>query len=213
MTETTTTTTETITGTVIDDESAQKIAEALNRVRPIDPEQKQNLQQILNVDFQGLSADLSVAYQTRLREVEEKVRAESTLEEEIAQLKAEAEAAVKRYQKTRKRLRRAGIKADIQVEMPDLGYGAEDDYDSSFEVNDGVGVYSQALARQIHQAQQPVHEAYQTAQHLLADQRRKADRQVLVASVSQDAADVLAQLPTKDDLLAAFAQALPAIES
>lgn len=213
MTETTTTTTETITGTVIDDESAQKIAEALNRVRPIDPEQKQNLQQILNVDFQGLSADLSVAYQTRLREVEEKVRAESTLEEEIAQLKAEAEAAVKRYQKTRKRLRRAGIKADIQVEMPDLGYGAEDDYDSSFEVNDGVGVYSQALARQILQAQQPVHEAYQTAQHLLADQRRKADRQVLVASVSQDAADVLAQLPTKDDLLAAFAQALPAIES
>lgn len=183
--------------------------EAVEKVRPLSTAQASALKKLIKNDYENLRNDLHahVKEETkrRIEAVEEQYKVAGVDEKAITR---KVHAAVKKFNDTMTALRESVEEYDVTLGLPYLN-GAEGYRFGQYPDRD-ITVRARGREEAIHKVHRDMGEAEDAARRALHRAETAAERQVLVAQVTGTAEQILAAIPSPQELFAQAQQQITA---
>jgi hypothetical protein len=192
----------------LSEEDAAKVAEAFDRIRPLDADQKRNLLDILTEDYHALRSEIQQAFQKARRKAQEEVYAQfPEPETQVDRFRIEAEELLKAQGKAWRKLVKRAAKEDVVLKDQYLSHWARQEWSADRVVASQTYDTSErdkALA----EARRPIDRAERAALEEVDRIQHKANRQIRLAAISKDASEILNTLPKAADITAKLDEAV-----
>ena len=193
----------------LSESDAEKVAQAFERIRPLDKDQKANLLDILQEDYWALKRQVSAAFDSARRKAREEVLAQfPEPESQVERFKIEAEELLKAQDKAFRKLIKRAKKENVEIEDSYFGRTAFTDRVKYLVVTQQHDTTERDQA--LYEAIKPIDRAEQAAIREIDRIQHEANRKIRLASISKDASEILSTLPKANDIVAKLDEAVTA---
>jgi hypothetical protein len=192
----------------LSEEDAAKVAEAFERIRPLDADQKRNLLDILTEDYHALRSEIQQAFQKARRKAQEEVYAQfPEPETQVDRFRIEAEELLKAQGKAWRKLVKRAAKEDVVLKDQYLSHWARQEWSADRVVASQTYDTSER-DKALQEARRPIDRAERAALEEVDRIQHKANRQIRLAAISKDASEILNTLPKAADITAKLDEAV-----
>lgn len=189
-------------------EAAAAIAEAIERIRPLDTEQKNNLLDILREDSAAVEEQVRRAFQKVRVEKHAEIMAQfPEPETQRERFQIEAEELAKKQQKAMKKIVKAAKREGVTLKVHSMSYTPKEMVNTYQEVD------NRERDKALMEARAPIDRAEVAALDSIREGREKADRQIRLSAVSRDATEILKHLPTPESITEKVGEAIIAAQA
>lgn len=167
----------------------EKVAAAVERVRPLTAGQANKLEKLVHNDFQQLRIQIREAAEQKIAVKHREMKAEASEERAFA-YKEEAEKLLRQFRQAQSDLIKVATANGFEITMTQL----------SFSV-DNVMVTDKRLQQRMKDVQKAVYRERDAALAVLDRQFLIAQRKVLIASITSQVEEILLTVPTAEELM------------
>jgi len=184
-------------------EAKEKVEQAVANVRPLNATQSRNLEKLVLNDFHTLELEIREMHDETLRAKIDEL-GKDTSEENQKKLAAKAQKLIDKYSADRTKLIAEAKAMNITLTMPQI-----DSYRHSIDTSDDV------LQLRINEVTKQANRELKSVLLVLERKKSEALRKVMIASITAQAEEILAAIPSAREFMieAAAEKAAKAIES